>query len=69
MLRSVVTDEQWISAVARELRFVEQTLRNWVKAAEAGKLNGASAKEVTPEQMKSPDYGRKTSGCNGSAKS
>ena len=29
----------------------EQTLRNWVKAARAGKLAGAGAKVVTPEQM------------------
>ena len=29
----------------------DQTLRNWVKAAAAGKLNGAGAKVVTPEQM------------------
>ncbi len=36
---------------AKELGLVEQTLRNWVKAAEAGKLNGAGAKMVTPEQM------------------
>ena len=30
---------------------IEQTLRNWVKAADAGKLNGTGAKVVTPEQM------------------
>ena len=42
---------QSIGAVARELSLVEQTLRNWVKAADAGKLNGAGAKVVTPEQM------------------
>lgn len=30
---------------------VGQTLRNWVKAAGASKLLGASAKPVTPEQM------------------
>ncbi len=35
----------------RELGLVEQTLRNWVKAAEAGKLVGAGTKLVTPEQM------------------
>ena len=37
-------------AAAKELGLVEQTLRNWVKAAAAGKLNGG-AKEITPEQM------------------
>jgi transposase len=36
---------------AKELGLVEQTLRNWVKNAGAGKLNGAGAKPVTPEQM------------------
>lgn len=47
-----VRDGQSIGAVARELGLVEQTLRNWVKAAEAGKLNDARAKGgVTPEQM------------------
>ena len=37
-------------AVAQELGLIEQTLRNWVKAAAAGTLNGAGAKVVTPEQ-------------------
>jgi transposase-like protein len=40
-----------VGAVARDLGLVEQTLRNWVKAAKAGKLQGAGAKPVTPEQM------------------
>jgi len=40
-----------VGAAAKELGLVEQTLRNWVKAAESGKLNGAGAKPVTPEQM------------------
>ena len=34
-----------------ELGLVEQTLRNWVKAAKAGKLNPAGAKQITAEQM------------------
>jgi transposase len=38
-------------AVSKELGVSDQTLRNWVKAAAAGKLNGAGAKVVTPEQM------------------
>lgn len=42
---------QSIGAVARELGLVEQTLRNWVKAAAAGKLNGPGTKVMTPEQM------------------
>jgi len=40
-----------IVVAARELGLIEQTLRNWVKAAEAGKLVGAGAKPVTAEQM------------------
>jgi transposase len=35
----------------RELGLVDQTLRNWLKAAEAGKLNAAGARAITPEQM------------------
>nr|WP_126445349.1 IS3 family transposase [Sulfuricystis multivorans] len=42
---------QGIGAVARELGISDQTLRNWVKAFDAGKLNGPQAKAVTPEQM------------------
>ena len=40
-----------VGAAAKELGLIEQTLRNWVKAADAGKLNGAGATPVTPEQM------------------
>ena len=40
-----------IGLAARELGLVEQTLRNWVKASEAGKLVGTGANPVTPEQM------------------
>jgi transposase len=40
-----------VGVAARELGLVEQTLRNWVKAAGAGKLVGAGSKPVTPEQM------------------
>ena len=46
-----VKDGLSIGAVAKELGMVEQTLRNWVKVAAAGKLTGAGAKVVTPEQM------------------
>lgn len=42
---------QTVGVVARELGLIEQTLRNWVKAAAAGKLNGAGTKVVTPEEM------------------
>jgi transposase len=37
--------------ISKELGVSDQTLRNWVKAAAAGKLNGAGAKVITPEQM------------------
>ena len=38
-------------AVAKELGVGDQTLRNWVKAFDEDKLNGAGAKVVTAEQM------------------
>jgi len=46
-----VKDGQSVGTVAKELGLVEQTLRNWVKAAAVGKLNGAGTKKVTPEEM------------------
>ena len=46
-----VRSGQGIAAVARELGLVEQTLRNWVSAAKAGKLNPVGTKTITPEQM------------------
>jgi len=46
-----VKEGQSAGAAAKELGLVEQTLRNWVKVAAAGKLNGAGAKVVTPDQM------------------
>ena len=46
-----VKDGQGIASVAKELGLIEQTLRNWVKAAKAGKLNPPGAKKITPEQM------------------
>ena len=42
---------QTVGVVAKDLGLIEQTLRNWVKAAAAGKLNGVGAKVVTPEEM------------------
>jgi transposase len=42
---------QGIAAVAKDLGLVEQTLRNWVKAAKHGKLKAPGSKAVTPEQM------------------
>ena len=46
-----VKDGMTAGAAAKELGLIEQTLRNWVKATAAGRLNGAGAKVVTPEQM------------------
>ena len=40
-----------MSRVAEDLVLVEQTLRNWVKPAKAGKLNSVGLKAITPEQM------------------
>ena len=58
-----------IGAVARELGLVEQTLRNWVKAAEQGKLNPPGGKVVTAEQMESRACESRTPGSGWSAKS
>ena len=46
-----VNGGEGIRAVAKDLGLVEQTLRNWVSAAKAGKLNPAGTKAITPEQM------------------
>ena len=46
-----VKSGQSAGVVAKDLGLIEQTLRNWVKAADAGKLNSAGSKVVTPEQM------------------
>lgn len=46
-----VKDGLTAGAAAKELGLIAQTLRNWVKAAAAGRLSGAGAKVVTPEQM------------------
>ncbi len=45
-----VKDGQSLAGVAKELGLVEQTLRNWVKAAAAGKLDGAGGQVVTLEE-------------------
>ena len=37
--------------VCQELGLSDQTVRNWVKAAAEGKLNGAGGRIVTPEEM------------------
>jgi len=60
---------QSAGAVAKDLGLIEQTLRNWVKAAAAGKLNGSGAKVVTPEQMELSRLRAENSDSSGSAKS
>ncbi len=46
-----VKDGQSVGTVCRELGLSDQTLRNWVKAAAEGKLNGAGGRVVTAEEM------------------
>ena len=46
-----VNEGSTVGAVAKELGLSGQTLRNWVKAAAAGRLNGPGTKPVTAEQM------------------
>ena len=46
-----VKDGLTAGAAAKELGLIEHTLRNWVKAAAAGRLNGTGAKVVRPEQL------------------
>lgn len=47
----LVKNGQSLAAVSATLGVVQQTLHNWVKADRAGKLVGAGAKPVSPEQM------------------
>ena len=46
-----VKDGQSVGAVCKELGLSDQTLRNGIKSAAAGKLNGAVGKVVTAEEM------------------
>ena len=46
-----VKSGQSVSAVVKDLGLGDQTLRNWVKAAAEGKLNGVGNRVVTPEEM------------------
>ena len=47
---------------AKERGQVEQTLRKWSMAAEAGDLAGSGAKPITPEQVDLSRCGRRTPG-------
>ena len=46
-----IKDGQSVSTVCKELGLSDQTLRNWIKAAAEGKLNGAGGRVVTAEEM------------------
>ena len=46
-----VKDGKSVGAMAKEMGLVEQTLRNWVKASDAGRLDGPGARKVTPKEM------------------
>ena len=46
-----VKDGKGVGAVAKEMGLVEQTLRNWVKAFDAGTFNGAGTVKVNAEAM------------------
>ena len=46
-----IKDGQSVSVVCKELGLSDQTVRNWVKAAEEGKLNGSGGRVVTLEEM------------------
>lgn len=50
-VRQVEIEGKKAAQVARELGIAEQTLSNWRKAAQAGKLGTSGSKPVTPEQM------------------
>lgn len=46
-----VAGGQRVAAVAKALGLAEETLHNWVKAAESGGLKGSAAPKVSAEQM------------------
>jgi len=47
----LVSSGQKVSAAAKALGIVEQTLANWVKADKAGQLRGVSSEQVSAERM------------------
>ena len=58
-----VKDGQSVSAVARELGMSMQTLRNWLKASEAGKLHGPGRRSSRRNRWNSRVCERRTSAC------
>ena len=47
----LVTSGQKVSAAAKSLGIVEQTLANWVKADRLGQLRGLSSEQLSSERM------------------
>ncbi len=47
----LVSAGQKVSAAAKALGIVEQTLANWVKADRAGQLRGLSSEQLSAERM------------------
>jgi len=47
----MVKGGQSLAAVSKILGIADQTLYNWVKASREGRLSGASARPVDPQQM------------------
>lgn len=47
----LVRSGQSIAAVARTLGISDQSLHNWIKAQDQGKLVGSASKPVTAQQM------------------
>ena len=47
----LVLSGQRVSAAAKSLGIVEQTLANWVKADKAGQLRGLSSEQLSAERM------------------
>ena len=47
----LVASGQRVSAAAKALCIVEQTLANWVKADKAGQLRGVTSEQLSAERM------------------
>lgn len=58
-----VKSGQGIGMVAKELGLVEQTLRNWVKAAKAGKLHPPGPRRSSRSRWSCRGSGPRTHGC------
>ena len=47
----LVRSGQSVASTAKILGLADQTLHNWIKAEQRGRLGGADSKPVSPEQM------------------